>query len=854
MAIKAIAPLPVKPRPSRSKAAKAAALAALAKTAEPKEKRPTKPKVAVVHDDAQPRGTQPHLKSAGIDVPERFNSRDVKIGWRPYQLRFINDPAKRRVWVKAAQIGGSTALASWALGRCLNREKHLVVILSASDRQAQELAKKAQRFVTEIAGVEASYQDGFFAQTDILQHSIGFPNGSRIIAIPGRPETARGYTGDIILDEFAHHQQPEEIFTAAYRQVTLGDFAMLIASTPNGQQGKFYKMAHDLGLDLGTAPPAQPTKVGSWSGHWTDINLAVQEGLQVDPDAIRDGCDAMTWSQEYLCVFLSESELWITPEMVDAAVSADAHGGPPALYRSNLYAGWDVARSQNKSVIWFDEIMGDVSICRGIVDLVGMPTPTQIVQAQQWLPQIARMNIDKTGMGLVIAETLEMAYPGKCAGVQFTAATKEAMAVQMRLRLEQRKKRIPNDDMVRRSFLALRRSVNKVSQARFDSDSDEKYGHCYDEQTDLLTMDGWRRFSDLTKRDRVATLKDGELQFAHPTEIQRHHISGQMVRVANKQIDLLVTPNHKMYVRAPGAGVAFHKVEAVDLVGSHTRFEYKKDAEWAGRAARTIKFAGKSIEAHAFMRFMGLFISEGFTSTDNRTAITQKAIQKDSFIMSCLDAMPWKFHVEPGEDGRADSARTKVVALHRCLALLGKAWEKRIPRLLFGYSRELLMSLFAGLMHGDGSRRSDGSPAAYHTSSPGLADDVQELLLRLGLAGLISVHKVSKKSKNKRPMYYVSVNSTRLTPQSNKRSSDHRIESYNGMVGCCTVPGGLLFVRRNGKCCWSGNSDHFWAAALAEAAAERAIGASSHGGTSGIRFDQQGSSSSPFANFTKKVL
>ena len=94
-----------------------------------------------------------------------------------------------------------------------------------------------------------------------------------------------------------------------------------------------------------------------------------------------------------------------------------------------------------------------------------------------WMGQVARMNIDKTGMGLVIAETLEMEYPQKAAGVQFTAATKEAMAVQMRLRLEQRKVRMPNDEQVRRSFLSLRRSVNKIGQARFDADNDEKWGH-----------------------------------------------------------------------------------------------------------------------------------------------------------------------------------------------------------------------------------------------------------------------------------------------------------------------------------------------------------------------------------------
>jgi phage FluMu gp28-like protein len=316
-------------------------------------------------------------------------------------------------------------------------------------------------------------------KTELLERSLKFPNGSRIVALSSNPDTLRSYTGDIILDEFGMHQNPAEVFTAAYRQVTLGDFCMLIASTPNGQQGRFYQMAHELGLDLGHSPAVQPTRVGTWSGHWTDIYLAVQEGLRLEKgiEEIRAGCDAMTWAQEYCCSFLSESELWITPDMVDAAVSLESIIGPPPLYKSNLFAGWDIARSQNKSVIWFSEIMGDVSMCRGLVNLVGLSTPVQIAQARQWMGQIQRMNIDKTGMGLVIAETLELEYPQKAAGVLFTSATKEAMAVQMRLRLEQRKVRIPNDDGVRRSFLSLRRSVNKLGQARFDAENDEKYGH-----------------------------------------------------------------------------------------------------------------------------------------------------------------------------------------------------------------------------------------------------------------------------------------------------------------------------------------------------------------------------------------
>ena len=400
-----------------------------------------------------------------------------KVAWRPYQQRFISDPSRRRIWVKAAQIGGSTALAARSLARCINRPNHLVVMLSASERQAKELALKAKRFCSEFAKVESIGGQGFFGKSEILEHYVKFPNGSRIIALAGNQATARGYTGDIVLDEFAHHQDQSEVFKAAYRQVTLGDFEISIASTPNGQVGQFYEQARGLGLDLGHSPAEQPTHFKSWSGHWTDIHMAVRDGLPVNIDDIREGCDALTWSQEYCCVFLSENELWLPPGLIDANVSPDANVGPPALYRSNLYAGWDVARSQNKSVIWFNEVLGDVSVCRGLVNLTGMTTPDQIVQAQQWIPQIAKMNIDKTGMGLVIAETLEALYPQKVSGVLFTAPTKEAMAVQVRMRLEQRKARLPNDDAVRRSFLSLRRSVNKIGQARFDAENDEKHGH-----------------------------------------------------------------------------------------------------------------------------------------------------------------------------------------------------------------------------------------------------------------------------------------------------------------------------------------------------------------------------------------
>ena len=423
------------------------------------------------------RGPVPQSVSRPVQVIPPQIKKMPWLPWRPYQERFLRDPCNHRIWIASAQVGKSTALAAYGLGKGVEKENELVVILSASERQAKEVALKTQNFVRAIANVPCSYTTEWFKDnSEILVHTIRLANGSRIIALSANPETARGYTGHIILDEFGHCPRDEEVFKVAFRQVTLGqDF--LITSTPGGQVGKFYQMCHALGLDLGMLPAVQPIVKHGWSGHWTDIHLAVREGLPVNPEKIREGCDGDTWAQEYLIQFLSETTLWLSPDILEGCIDALANVGPPALHLSNLYCGWDIARKGHHSTLWFIQVLGDVSWCRGVVNITGQSTPIQVRQAKAWMPQIAAMNVDMTGMGIAIAEALIEEFPTKVLGVTFTAPIKEQMAVYMRMRMENKKLRIPNDDTVRRSFLSLRRSTNKIGQSRFDAESDEKYGH-----------------------------------------------------------------------------------------------------------------------------------------------------------------------------------------------------------------------------------------------------------------------------------------------------------------------------------------------------------------------------------------
>jgi len=406
---------------------------------------------------------------------------------RPYQQRWIDDTSRFKLAVKSARIGYSYATGLEAIFDCLQHPKSTWTILSASKPQSVEFVQTCKDNI-ELMGAtaelfEEDFVDVFGAIEGIVQR-VSFPNGSRIIALPANARTARGYPGNAVLDEFAHHEDSYAIWAAVIRQTALGNSKLRVLSTPNGEQGKFFDLATRLHLTDGVAPDPNPVADGPWSGHWIDVFEAVAEGCPINIDEMKSGVDDDdTWQQEFCCQFLKSVGAWLPLDLVAAAEDDEASMEllPSFKARGPLYGGIDVARHHDATVMWIDEKIGDVYWTRMVKYLYAETFPNQYKLLDPFVTMCDRVAIDATGMGIALYDLLNQTNEGRIVGINFAGTNKpvkqdqgpqsrksdETQSVRMKVdlamrikkKLEQGKSRLPRNSQVRSELMAVKKEA-----------------------------------------------------------------------------------------------------------------------------------------------------------------------------------------------------------------------------------------------------------------------------------------------------------------------------------------------------------------------------------------------------------
>ena len=375
----------------------------------------------------------------------------------PYQRRFLADPARFRIGMWARQTGKSFTSALDAVVGAMERGESWLV-LSAGERQSLEWMEKAKQharawgYAAELEGVEAA--------ADIQRLVIRFPRGNRIIGLPANPDTARGYSMNVILDEFAFHEQSRDIWRALVPTITRG-YRLVVLSTPNGVGNMF--------ADLWQAQD------GKFSRHRVTIEDAAADGLDVNLEELRAAIDPDGWRQEYMCEFLDEASSLLSYDMIAACETA-VQGQPGA---GPLHLGMDIGRKRDLTAIWTVETLGDVRYTREVKVLERTPFRDQLDILSGLLrnPRIVRACIDSTGIGAMLAEEAQRIHGSyRVEAVQFTQGSKEEMATGMLRAFQDRTVRIPQSRDIREDLHKIRKLTTAAGNVRYLADRDDA-GH-----------------------------------------------------------------------------------------------------------------------------------------------------------------------------------------------------------------------------------------------------------------------------------------------------------------------------------------------------------------------------------------
>jgi phage FluMu gp28-like protein len=362
------------------------------------------------------------------------------------------------VWVASRQIGKSFALAFEAAISAAVEARN-VLLVSASLRQSKALMRKVYQHLKALNMLTGNAIEAERENREECQ----LANGASIFSLPANPDTIRGFSADVYLDEFALHRDSRAIWAAIFPSITRG-FKLRVASTPLGKQGKFW--------DLWSRNKA-------FAKHQTTILDASTQGLDIDPEELRLALDdPELWEQEYLCQFLDETTAFLSHDLISSCeFDPDVDDVPMATADDDLYLGVDIGRRKDLSVFWPLLAVANVYWSQEIKVLEKKPFREQRQVLYELLEKSRRGCIDETGIGMQLAEEAQDKYGSKVEPVSFTSKTKEKLAYQTRSRMQDRGLRIPIDRDIHNDLHSIKKVITPAGNERFDVDQSETKGH-----------------------------------------------------------------------------------------------------------------------------------------------------------------------------------------------------------------------------------------------------------------------------------------------------------------------------------------------------------------------------------------
>lgn len=320
----------------------------------------------------------------------------------------------------------------------------------------------------------------------ISAYVLQFASGKRVHSMSSNPDAQAGKRGGRVLDEFALHPDPRKLWSIAYPGITWGG-SMEVISTHRGSHNFFNELIREA-REHGNRKKISLHRVTLQDALDQGFLFKLQQMLPDDDerqaldeaayfDFVRSGCaDEESFQQEYMCNPADDDTAFLEYDLIAAA---EYPGGTDWQQRGNgrLFAGVDIGRKHDLTVLWILELLGDTLYTRHIETLQAMTKGQQERILWPWFAMCDRTCIDATGLGIGWADDAQDQFGEyRIEAVTFTPRVKEELAYPVRSSFEDQRLRIPYDPKIRADLRAVTKQTTAAGNIRFTAERN-KDGH-----------------------------------------------------------------------------------------------------------------------------------------------------------------------------------------------------------------------------------------------------------------------------------------------------------------------------------------------------------------------------------------
>jgi hypothetical protein len=202
----------------------------------------------------------------------------------PWQAAVLRSAASRQALLCCRQSGKSTTTAVLGVHTALHEPGSLVPLVSPSLRQSGELFRKCLQLYR-AAGRPVPSE----AETLRLE----LENGSRIVSLPGKDSTIRGYSAVRLLAVDEAARVPDDVYASVRPMLAVSQGRLVALSTPFGRRGFFWREWEDGGAA------------------WDRVKVTAHDCARIPASFLEEERRSLgdaRFRSEYLCEFVDTEE------------------------------------------------------------------------------------------------------------------------------------------------------------------------------------------------------------------------------------------------------------------------------------------------------------------------------------------------------------------------------------------------------------------------------------------------------------------------------------------------------------------------------------------------------------------